>query len=139
LSLLAVLPNANSNATQFIKSSLPGIDFEHCIYRDECDEAASSYIIRSEQSGSRTIVNHNDLAEMTVTEFIKVADHFLSLPSSQGTGAGEWWHFEVCDNHGLSNCDLNGLDLVTTGPCAKYYSAMHAIPVAPSPRRQDER
>ena len=92
---MAVLPNASSSATKLIKSSLHGVNFDHCIYREDCDEAASSYIIRSEESGSRTIVNYNGLAEMTVEEFIKVADQFSSLDMSEGNGANEWWHFEV--------------------------------------------
>jgi ketohexokinase len=78
-----------------IKDSLPGVDFSHCIYREESREAASSYIIRSEENGSRTIVNYNGLPEMTFDEFKDVAN------AVKETGAGEedWWHFEVRLNH----------------------------------------
>jgi ketohexokinase len=71
---------------------LKGIDFSHCIYREECNEAASSYIIKSEAQDSRTIVNYNELPEMTVTEFIGAAN---AVGSDEGGGKGVWWHFEV--------------------------------------------
>ena len=60
----------------------------NCIYRDEFNEPASSYIIKSQESGSRTIVNYNELPEMTVDEFKKIADELG--PRST------WFHFEVC-------------------------------------------
>lgn len=65
-------------------------DFSHCLYRQGTSEAASSYIIRSEATGSRTLVNHNNLDEMTVSEFETVVRNFNA---DQET----WWHFEVCD------------------------------------------
>uniref|UniRef100_L2GF67 Pfkb family kinase n=1 Tax=Colletotrichum fructicola (strain Nara gc5) TaxID=1213859 RepID=L2GF67_COLFN len=42
----------------------------------------------SEATGSRTIVNHNDLPEMTAAEFLVVAEAFW------GRGEKTWWHFE---------------------------------------------
>lgn len=90
--LVACLPNARAAATGKILSSFgPGspIDFSHCIYRDHHDEAASSYIIRSAETGSRTIVNFQDLPEMTVGEFENIADKFTEH------AADCWWHFEV--------------------------------------------
>ncbi|KAF9771465.1 hypothetical protein IL306_010881 [Fusarium sp. DS 682] len=91
LHLVSPLPNALSSATQRVISSFgtqSKIDFSHCIYREESTEAASSYIIRSEASGSRTLVNYNDLQEMTEDEFGNIARGFK--PDQE-----TWWHFEV--------------------------------------------
>ncbi|KAK2590548.1 hypothetical protein QQS21_011767 [Conoideocrella luteorostrata] len=63
------------------------INFQHCIYRAEDTEAASSYVIRSQESDSRTIVNYNGLSEMTCDEFAAVVDGF-------GVDEETWWHFE---------------------------------------------
>lgn len=94
LSLVAVLPNAQSSATRLIKSSLPGVNLDCCIYRNDSVEAASSYVIRAENSGSRTIVNYNELAEMTVEEFIGAANQLKELHTGIDTNV-VWWHFEV--------------------------------------------
>lgn len=91
LHLVSPLPAAASSATQRVISSFgaqSNIDFNHCVYREESTEAASSYIIRSEASGSRTLVNYNDLLEMTEDEFGNIA---RSFNPDQET----WWHFEV--------------------------------------------
>ncbi|KAJ3458539.1 hypothetical protein FSOLCH5_010453 [Fusarium solani] len=91
LHLVSPLPNASSSATRRIISSFgpeSNINFHHCIYRDASTEAASSYIIRSEESGSRTLVNYNDLPEMTRDEFEPIARSF-------NPGQETWWHFEV--------------------------------------------
>ncbi|KAI1155740.1 Ribokinase-like protein [Nemania diffusa] len=61
------------------------VDFSRCIFRDESEDPASSYIIRNLASGSRTIVNYNDLAEMTFDEFVAVAESL---------GGDKWYHFE---------------------------------------------
>ncbi|CAM1508398.1 Fc.00g052460.m01.CDS01 [Cosmosporella sp. VM-42] len=90
LHLVSCLPNASSQATKRIISSFgqdSKVDFRHCIYRDANTEAASSYIIRSGASGSRTLVNYNDLLEMTAEEFETLV---RSFNSDQET----WWHFE---------------------------------------------
>jgi ketohexokinase len=63
-------------------------NLEHCIYREDHIEPASSYIIRSGETGSRTIVNYNNLPEMTVSEF---KSRILTFDPTQET----WWHFEV--------------------------------------------
>lgn len=76
LSMIAVLPNPKSAASKMIQASLRGVNLDKCIYRYDHDEAASSYIIRSAESGSRTIVNHNALPDMTVEEFIERAKKF---------------------------------------------------------------
>ncbi|KAF4338181.1 hypothetical protein FBEOM_7923 [Fusarium beomiforme] len=90
LHLVSPLPNALSSATKRVISSFgtqSRIDFSHCLYREEGTEAASSYIIRSEESDSRTLVNYNDLQEMTEDEFENIARGFK--PDQE-----TWWHFE---------------------------------------------
>ena len=91
--LVSCLPGEDSPATRRIIDSFgpdSPVDLRHCIYRPGHAEAASSYIIRSEQSGSRTLVNYNDLPEMTAAEFERVARSF-------GADQETWWHFEVRD------------------------------------------
>ncbi|TFB05320.1 Ketohexokinase, partial [Trichoderma ghanense] len=99
--LVSSLPSESSPATQRIRdsfsfagesssssSSPPSpVSLELCLYREAHTQAASSYIIHSEQTGSRTIVNYNDLPEMTVGEFEAVVRRFSA---SEDT----WWHFE---------------------------------------------
>ncbi|KAM0412004.1 hypothetical protein ACHAPD_010227, partial [Fusarium lateritium] len=90
LHLVSPLPDVSSSATKRVVSSFgpqSKIDFSHCLYRHESTEAASSYIIRSEASGSRTLVNYNDLPEMTEDEFGNIAQSF-------GADQETWWHFE---------------------------------------------
>ena len=88
LSLCSVLPSQRSVAVEEIRESLgPHVDLSCCIYRPEHSEAASSYIIRSLETGSRTIVNYNYLPEMQLDEFESMADCL-------GHGAA-WFHFEV--------------------------------------------
>lgn len=105
LHLLACLPDAGAPATRSILSSFGDegntrIDFSHCLFRAGHDDPASSYIIRSCEIGSRTIVNFNDLPEMTVEEFEKIANDFVE----QGDEC--WWHFEVrhirSSNHSIT-------------------------------------
>ena len=103
--LCAVLPSKGSAATKTIGSSLgPNVDMRSCIYREDHVEAASSFIIRSAATKSRTIVNHNDLPEMTVAEFVAQADEI-------GHRA-KWYHFEVgtilCSTIGESRLRLIG-------------------------------
>ncbi|KAI9845995.1 MAG: hypothetical protein M1837_004401 [Sclerophora amabilis] len=87
LVLFAVLPSASSTATQEIKSSFgPAVDLTHCIYREEFNEPASSYIIKSRSADSRTIVNYNELPEMTSREFVTMANEM----GDEAT----WYHFE---------------------------------------------
>ncbi|PLN78745.1 putative ketohexokinase [Aspergillus taichungensis] len=75
LGLVSVLPTKSSAGVQQVQSSLPpGVDLSHCIYREQFSEPASSYIIKSEASGSRTIVNYNELPEMEIDEFSSIAD-----------------------------------------------------------------
>ncbi|RFU77802.1 ribokinase pfkb superfamily [Trichoderma arundinaceum] len=88
--LVSPLPSESSPATQRVKASFgesSPVDLEHCLYREAHTEAASSYIIRSEQTGSRTLVNYNDLPEMTVDEFETIVRRFNASDET-------WWHFE---------------------------------------------
>ena len=87
LVLSAVLPSRSTTGIQQIQSSFgPEIDLTRCVYREE-NEPASSYIIKSLSNGSRTIINYNELPEMTSKEFIAMADEL-------GNEAG-WYHFEA--------------------------------------------
>lgn len=89
--LISPLPSKSSPAAQRIKASFgesSPVSLEHSLYRETYTEAASSYIIRSEQTGSRTLVNYNDLPEMTVGEFETIVQKFS--PDDE-----TWWHFEV--------------------------------------------
>lgn len=65
----------------------PAVNLTQCIYREEHKEAASSYIIRSSTTDSRTIINYNELPEMTCEEFIVMADRLGSELT--------WCHFEA--------------------------------------------
>jgi ketohexokinase len=88
LSLSSVLPAQSSVASQDIQNAFePRVSLRHCIYREDFEEPASSYIIKSQSSGSRTIVNYNELPEMTLEEFVQIAD---SLNDEVA-----WYHFEV--------------------------------------------
>ena len=86
--MLSVLPAGKSPGTHEIHASLgQGVDTSYCIYREDRLEPASSYIIRSEATSSRTIVNYNELPEMSFSEFRRVADAFADEEC--------WYHFEV--------------------------------------------
>lgn len=90
--LVSCLPSSKSPATAKILSSFglepSDVDFSHCLYREGHTEPPSSYIVRSVETGSRTIVNYNDLPDMTLDEFMAIADDF----KDQGECL---WHFEV--------------------------------------------
>ena len=95
LSLCSVLPSATSLAAEQIRQSLgPHIDLSCCIYRPERTEAASSYIIRSLETGSRTIINYNGLPEMSIEEFRAAAEKVEEEAC--------WFHFEVSHQCGCS-------------------------------------
>ncbi|KAH6658349.1 Ribokinase-like protein [Truncatella angustata] len=86
--LISVLPSKSSQATASIKASFGSdsiVDLTRCIYREQHSDPASSYIIRSEDTGSRTSVNFNDLPDMTGDEF---------LAAASGLQGRTWWHFE---------------------------------------------
>ena len=91
INLITVLPSVSSVAFQQIRSSLGNnVQLDKCIFREEFSEPASSYIIASQASGSRTIVNYNELPDMTHAEFITAVE-----PLHSETGR-LWFHFEVC-------------------------------------------
>ncbi|KAK2744260.1 hypothetical protein FQN57_004345 [Myotisia sp. PD_48] len=84
---IAVFPERSSPVIKEIQTSLgPNVNLQHCIYREGCSELAPSYIIRSQSTGTRTIVNYNPLAEMTVEEFKRTTDRLPDGP--------KWFHFE---------------------------------------------
>lgn len=88
LNLIAVLPARASAASKQVRDAFePRVSLGHCVYRDEFEEPASSYIIKSSGTGSRTIVNYNELPEMKVDEFVRIAG---DLAKDAG-----WYHFEV--------------------------------------------
>ena len=63
------------------------VDLTHSLYREDYNEPASSYVIRSCSTDSRTLINYNELPEMTSKEFTTIADE---LGDEMG-----WCHFEV--------------------------------------------
>ncbi|KAF4119616.1 ketohexokinase [Geosmithia morbida] len=93
--LVTCLPGRSTASSRRVFSSFDGpgpdgkspIDFTHCIHREGRVEAASSYAIRSAETGSRTLVSYNDLDDMTVGEFERVVRSFDPKQST-------WWHFE---------------------------------------------
>lgn len=88
LHLVAVLPSRQSSATGKIEESLgSGVSLQACLFREEYHNPPSSYIIRSLATDSRTIINYNDLPEMSYDEFSRAADAL----SAEDT----WYHFEV--------------------------------------------
>ncbi|KAI1498545.1 Ribokinase-like protein [Biscogniauxia marginata] len=85
--LVSCLPSEQAPATATILESFgsdTAVDFSRCIYRAG-SQPASSYILRSEASGSRTIVNYTDLPEMRPEEFVAAVDDL---------GDDTWFHFE---------------------------------------------
>lgn len=96
VALIAVLPNRESVAYKTITESMPHVNLKHSPTRDNASEAPSSYIIKSESNGSRTIVNYNELSEMTFQDF---RNSFEALreeyQSVYGPGQEDCWcHFE---------------------------------------------
>ncbi|KAI1391199.1 Ribokinase-like protein [Hypoxylon trugodes] len=86
--LISCLPSADAPATRTIIDSFGSgslVDFARCIFRADHRDPASSYILRSEATGSRTLVNYNALPEMTIDEFIAAANE---------VGDEAWFHFE---------------------------------------------
>ncbi|KAI2793323.1 hypothetical protein POX_b03377 [Penicillium oxalicum] len=87
LGLITVLPARSSPASQLIQSELGSrVSLEHCVYREGFEDPASCYIIRSQSTGSRTIVNYNNLPDFTLKELEEKSDRLGSTAS--------WFHFE---------------------------------------------
>ncbi|CAA9965374.1 ketohexokinase [Pyrenophora teres f. maculata] len=92
LHLLAVLPDEHSASAKFICESIPGVNIAGVsLFRDGYEEAASSYIIQSQETQSRTIVSINQLPEMKFEEFKQRVETFAS---SLATEEKVWVHFE---------------------------------------------
>ncbi|CAK7211059.1 hypothetical protein SBRCBS47491_000989 [Sporothrix bragantina] len=97
--LIAVLPARDASATAMIAESFgpssgdasPNLNF--CLYRPGHSTPASSYIIRSAATGSRTIVNHYGLPEMEAGEFQEAAKRFFESYQTS-TEDSSLWHFE---------------------------------------------
>ncbi|EGS17258.1 uncharacterized protein CTHT_0065770 [Thermochaetoides thermophila DSM 1495] len=72
------------------------IDFSSCLFRDDHDQAAASWILRSDETNSRTIVNWNDLPEMTTDEFRGIVEGLKQQTNpAEDSANSEWWfHFE---------------------------------------------
>ncbi|KAI4602121.1 hypothetical protein KJ359_010987 [Pestalotiopsis sp. 9143b] len=90
--LITALPAKDSPGAAKVKESFGSrsiVDLSRCVYREGYAEPASSYIIRSEATDSRTLVSYNDLPDVTVDDF-KAAAGGLLRP-----GGKTWWHFEV--------------------------------------------
>lgn len=97
--LVSILPAEDSPESARIRSSFGQdtlVDFSHCLYREGHAEPASCYIIQSQAAGTRTIVNHSDLPDMTVEEFKEIANHFgQASTATAGCEVDETlWHFE---------------------------------------------
>ncbi|KAF1935598.1 Ribokinase-like protein [Clathrospora elynae] len=93
LHLLAVLPNEQSASSKFICESLPQVNISNVsLFRKQHQEAASSYIIQSEENRSRTIVSINQLPEMRDDEFMQQV-HSFTGGKEQGWKKA-WYHFE---------------------------------------------
>ncbi|KAL0779495.1 hypothetical protein CaCOL14_003979 [Colletotrichum acutatum] len=86
--IASFLPAPDTAAAAAAAASAAGITFDHCLFCQGHQAPASSYIFRSEANGSRTIVNHNDLPDMTTDEFLNVVEAF------RDKGGRTWWHFE---------------------------------------------
>ncbi|KAH8728413.1 Ribokinase-like protein [Phaeosphaeriaceae sp. PMI808] len=91
LHLVSVLPAEQSVYTKFIRDAYTRVKLDaSCIYRSEHDDAPSSYIIQNSGTKSRTIINYNNLPEMTVDELIHKAQLLAAFPN----GDEGWYHFE---------------------------------------------
>ena len=92
LHLLAVLPDERSGSAKFICGSIAGVNTAGMsLFRDGYEEAASSYIIQSQESRSRTIVSINKLPEMKFQEFKQRVESFASPLAADEMA---WFHFE---------------------------------------------
>ena len=95
LHLLAVLPDENSAASKFICESLPQVKISDVsLFRKQHQEAASSYIIQSEENQSRTIVSINQLPEMQCNEFMHRVVDFTTCGGMAPHWKRAWFHFE---------------------------------------------
>lgn len=99
--LLAPLPARTSDATLFIQRSFLSdptgpldnlrLNMTYCMYRTGVQEPISSYIISSQQAGTRTIINHNQIEEMSLTEF---NDALNKIDVRYSAVQRRWFHLE---------------------------------------------
>lgn len=103
LHLVSVLPAKDSLSCKLISDSYTKTDLHaSCIHRSQHEEGPSSYIIQNEETKSRTIVNYNNLPEMTTDEFKHKANLLAALPN----GDEGWYHFEVREvEHRITTSD----------------------------------
>ena len=52
------------------------INFDRCLFREGYTDAASSYIILSDATGTRTLFSYYGLPEMTVQELTDIVETF---------------------------------------------------------------
>ncbi|KAF2670061.1 Ribokinase-like protein [Microthyrium microscopicum] len=87
-SVVAPISTQNPGDYPMIRESLPGVELWGIDRKDT--ETPRSYIIRSKETGSRTIVSLNNMGELQLDEFVRVAEE-------KGEGV-MWWHFEGRNN-----------------------------------------
>lgn len=87
--LVSVLPERTSAATRQIEASFSagGPSLEYCVFREGELQAASCYVLRSESTGSRTLVNYGNAPDIKLDEFAQI---IAAFETSEET----WWHFE---------------------------------------------
>ena len=108
------LPDAPQDEFASSRRSLNAkVNLSHCLYREDFTEPVSSYIIFSEATSSRTIVNHNALPEMTLDEFVDLTREVFE-PSNTKDVEQVWFHFE-------------GRNLPTTTECIRYLRDLNII------------
>lgn len=105
----------------------PAVDISHSFHRPSQTQAASSYVIKSLETSSRTIVNHNALDDMTLSEFQTAVTNILTTatpsdknhPTPNPTPSKIWFHFE-------------GRTPSTTGQCMTWLRHEFASALPPS-------
>lgn len=124
--LITALPSRDSPGAAKVRESFGSrsiVDLTKCVYHEGYAEPASSYIIRSEATDSRTLVSYNDLPDVTVDDFKSAASGLLR------SGGKTWWHFEVslfcfvpsCIMSSIKNClHQQGRLPETTLECIRY-------------------
>ncbi|KAH7405711.1 Ribokinase-like protein [Phaeosphaeria sp. MPI-PUGE-AT-0046c] len=96
LHLIAVLPELQSQDTQYIRASIQNVDVAG-LFRSGHQHAASSMIIQSRRDGTRTIVSHGGgLQEMSCEEWVSKFRATVPNAPADADGAGRkvWVHFE---------------------------------------------
>lgn len=88
----------HEDALRTLESSYTtSVNLSYCVYREDFTKAVSSYIISSQATSSRTIINNNVLPEMTFKEFTHISRDLFKRTSSIAFCdpiAQTWFHFE---------------------------------------------